>query len=426
MDALRSAVDGVLSTELSALPSVEVTALLTELEVQRRRLEAADQRTVAEVVERGIAGDYARTSPVDLLVNLLRIAPAEAKARVRRAEDLGPRRALTGERLDPLLPLVSAAICEGEISVGHAGVITDCLGRIPSPIAYEALPIAEQLLVEAARHEHPKQLARTAALLLARIDPDGVVPREEEIERRRGFSLAKRADGSAVPGGLWTQELTTMWEAILDSLAAPVPAEDGMADDRTAAERRHDAMAEAAARLLRSGSLPAAGGSPVTVLARTSLTELTNRVGVAVGGHGEQFSITKLLQMSADAHIIPVICNETGGVLAYGRGRRLAARGQRLAMAARDGGCSFPGCNRPAAWTEVHHVRDWIDGGCTDIDNMCLLCRYHHREFAKRGWDVVMQDGVPYWRPPAWIDPERRPVRNSAHHLTDFEFDFAA
>jgi hypothetical protein len=224
----------------------------------------------------------------------------------------------------------------------------------------------------------------------------------------------------------WTAELTEAWEAIFDALAAPVAAEQGMPDDRTAAQRRHDAMLEAAHRLLRSDTLPPAGGSPVTILARTTMKELLDGLGVAIGARGEQFSISKLLQMAADAHVIPVICNEAGGVLAYGRGRRLADRGQRLALAARDGGCCFPGCNRPAAWTEVHHVKDWINGGCTDIDQMCLLCRYHHREFAKRGWEIVMLDGTPHWRPPAWLDPDRIPIRNTTHHLTDFDFGAVA
>jgi hypothetical protein len=118
-----------------------------------------------------------------------------------------------------------------------------------------------------------------------------------------------------------------------------------------------------------------------------------------------------------------VIFNDAGGILAFGRTRRLASKGQRLALVARDGGCCFPGCERPAAWTEVHHIHEWIDGGHTDIDNMCLLCRFHHREFAKRGWEVFMSgDGVPLWIPPSFIDPDRRPIRNTAHHQRDLNF----
>jgi hypothetical protein len=419
---MRAAVDALLAVELSAASGGEVAGVMAELEVERRRLEAVDLRLIAEAGERGLAGDYGRTSTADLLVTLLRVSPAEAKARVGRARDLGPRRALSGELLAPQLPVAAAAVRTGELSAAHVAVITECLERIPAPIAHEVTPIAERMLVEAARHEHPRQLAKTAALLLARVHPDGAEPRDGELERRRDFSLVKRADGSSVPRGFWTPEVTAMWEAIFDSLAAPVPAEDGMADERTPRQRRHDAMADAAMRLLRSGSLPASGGTPVTVLARTSIIELTTGIGVAITGHGNALSIQQLLDMACEAEVIPVVFNEAGGILAYGRGRRLASRGQRLSLVARDGGCSFPGCDRPAAWSGVHHIKPWIHDGCTDIGNMCLLCRYHHREFQRRGWDVVMQDGVPHWLPPPWIDPERRPIRNTAHHLTDFDF----
>ena len=119
---------------------------------------------------------------------------------------------------------------------------------------------------------------------------------------------------------------------------------------------------------------------------------------------------------------MPVVSDETGATLFLGRSQRLATRAQRLALIVRDGGCCFPGCERPAAWCEAHHVIPWQDGGPTDVDNLCLLCRYHHREFERRGWRVEMSDGVPQWIPPPFIDLDRRPVRNTAHHPPDIEF----
>jgi hypothetical protein len=422
VEALSAAVDALIGTQLGSLTAVEVTGLLTGIEAQRRRLEAVDQQLIAEIGERGIAGEYARTSPADLLVNLLRVSPREARARVGRSIDLGPRRAVTGEPLPPIFPTVADAVSAGEISAQHTDVIASALDRISLVAKPEVLPVAEDLLVEAARHEHPTQLAKTAQLLLARLDPDGLEPSEDELERRRGFSLAKLADGSAIPRGRLTAEATALWEAIFDSLAAPNPS-DELPDPRSAAQRRHDALADAAHRLLRSNSLPAAGGAPVTILARTTLTELTDRSGIATTGHGQQLSISRLLAMAGDAQLVQMVCDEFGGVLGYGRERRLASIGQRLALAARDGGCCFPGCDRPAAWTEVHHVIEWIDGGETNLDNLCLLCRFHHRHLQQAGWDVQMTNGVPHWTPPAWQDPHRKPIRNTAHHLTDLTFD---
>ena len=64
----------------------------------------------------------------------------------------------------------------------------------------------------------------------------------------------------------------------------------------------------------------------------------------------------------------------------------------------------------------------WLHGGRTDIDNLVLLCGWHHREFERRGWLVRMSDGVPEWIPPPWLDPAQLPCRNTAHHLPEFEF----
>lgn len=95
------------------------------------------------------------------------------------------------------------------------------------------------------------------------------------------------------------------------------------------------------------------------------------------------------------------------------RHRRLASRGQTIALCARDGGCSFPGCDRPPEWCERHHIIDWADGGETNLDNLTLLCSYHHHQFAARGWTCrINGDRLPEWRPPRWIDPQQRPLMN--------------
>jgi hypothetical protein len=422
VEQLRRGIGALLDTETAVLSGVQLTTLLAEVEAQRRRLDAVDQLLLAEIDRQGLAGEYGRGTTANLLTHLVHVSPGEAQARVARARDLGPRRALTGEPLQPILPATAEAVRAGEISSGHVSVIADCLDAIPAKISHEVSGPAEAFLVEAARNEHPGQLRKTAAMLLARIDPDGIEPREEEVERARGFGLRKYRDGSSTPTGRFTAEVTAMWETVLDSLAAPQSSTDGEPDTRSAEQRRHDAVAEVLSRALRSGTLPASGGVPVTILARTTLAELESGTGIAITSQGTQLSISKLLQMAGDAHILTAVCSVTGGIISYGRKRRLASKGQRLALAARDGGCCFPGCDRPAAWAEVHHIIAWLIGGDTDLANMCLLCRYHHRHFEALGWEVFMQDGMPWWRPPAWLDPDRRPVRNTAHHLDDIQF----
>jgi hypothetical protein len=56
---------------------------------------------------------------------------------------------------------------------------------------------------------------------------------------------------------------------------------------------------------------------------------------------------------------------------------------QRAALAVRDGGGVFPGCERPLAWCEAHHLRHWLQGGPTDLANLALLCLAHHRAVPK-------------------------------------------
>ena len=62
------------------------------------------------------------------------------------------------------------------------------------------------------------------------------------------------------------------------------------------------------------------------------------------------------------------------------------------------------------------------NGGPTDLDNLTLLCGYHHRNFEALGWACQMTDGVPEWLPPRWLDPEQKPIRNTAHHI-EIDFD---
>jgi hypothetical protein len=58
------------------------------------------------------------------------------------------------------------------------------------------------------------------------------------------------------------------------------------------------------------------------------------------------------------------------------------------ALAVRDRGCVFQSCGRPPAWTDAHHVRHWIDGGPTTLENLALLCRRHHRMIHEGGWTL--------------------------------------
>lgn len=67
--------------------------------------------------------------------------------------------------------------------------------------------------------------------------------------------------------------------------------------------------------------------------------------------------------------------------------------GLRRAVIARDGGCAFPGCDRPAHWCDCHHIIYWADGGPTMLDNLILQCRFHHRLVHEGGWTIHRTPG---------------------------------
>jgi hypothetical protein len=420
---LRTAVDALLDADASRPSGSELAALSAAIEVERSRLTAVDQVVIAELDERQLAGDFGRTSTADLLGELSRLSPAEAKARVRAAHDMGPRREFSGAPLAPLFARVADAQRDGLISAAHARVITGCIDTLPSHLAYELAGPVEQFLVEHALHLDPKRLAVAARRLLATVDPDGAAPRDEDQHRRRDYALSQRGDGSWTVGRSVTDDFAAVWGPIIDSMSAPQASEDGIGDDRTPGQRRHDAMVELGARLLRSGWLPDAGGTPVTVLVRVDNEQFETGEGVAVTESGATIGMPAVLRLVDGCELITTAHASNGAVLCLGRTQRLASRAQRRALAARDLGCCFPGCTRPASWCEAHHVIPWLAGGLTDLDNLCLLCRFHHREFERRGWLVRIVDGVPEWIPPPWLDPLQQPRRNTAHHVARFDWE---
>jgi len=116
--------------------------------------------------------------------------------------------------------------------------------------------------------------------------------------------------------------------------------------------------------------------------------------------------------MADEAAINLLLTDATGAILTHRRTKRIATRAQTLALIARDKGCTFPGCDTPPEWCQRHHITAWADGGRTDLDNLTLVCGYHHRAFDRAGWTCTMTNGHPHWTPPTWIDPTRTPRRN--------------
>lgn len=118
---------------------------------------------------------------------------------------------------------------------------------------------------------------------------------------------------------------------------------------------------------------------------------------------GTRVSAETSRRLSCDAGIVKVVREAEGDVLDVGRRTRTVPPALRRALEVRDRGCRFPGCG--LRFTDAHHVEHWADGGETKLENLILLCRFHHRLVHEEGWRVE------FWgkeRRPAFIDPQGR------------------
>jgi hypothetical protein len=172
--------------------------------------------------------------------------------------------------------------------------------------------------------------------------------------------------------------------------------------------------------LLASGDLGKHRGLPVMVIVSTTVEELTDLAGPAATAGGSLLPIRDLIRMAAHAnHYLAVFGDIDDRPLFLGRSKRIASADQRIVLHARDIGCSFPGCTVPGYLTEAHHIREWADGGPTDVDNLTFACPAHHKLAgpAPDQWHTAKGPrSRARWYPPVHLEPRQRPRINRFHH----------
>lgn len=419
--------------DLCALGPARLIDVAQRFEAHRNRLQAVDVLMVEAAGEERIDSYTCSRSLAVALSTALRISRATAKARVARANQLMPQNAFSMGVGTAELPKLAEAVRAGEVTPDQVQVIGVAMKsfRTNPQLSAEESGQAESILVEQAAGLGPDDLRTVAAKLDEVLLPDGALPRDSVAGARRGLVLGpERKDGTHSISGSLTRSAYARLSAVLGPLAAPRPDNDQIGrDERSSVQRMHDALEDAASRLLDSSGLPRSGGTPATVHITIDLDSLLEAIkelqedreggpviaerAAGITSFGNRLSFTEIIRIAEQAKIIPVYTSATQGIVAYGSVRRCASEGQTQALIARDGGCSFPGCDAPPEWCERHHIIPWHLGGRTDLDNLTLVCGFHHREFDKRGWRVVMHQGIPIWIPPAWINPEQTPQRNA-------------
>ncbi|WP_265442411.1 HNH endonuclease signature motif containing protein, partial [Flexivirga meconopsidis] len=149
----------------------------------------------------------------------------------------------------------------------------------------------------------------------------------------------------------------------------------------------------AGARVADGGAVPV--GSAATVLLTMDLKSLTDGIGGATTPTGDVLDAGAARRAACDTDLIPAVLGGPSQPLDVGRRERLVTKGLRAAVVIRDNGCTFPGCDRPPGFCEVHHVTPWWAGGTTSLTNSAMLCCRHHQEVHRHGYTAqVRADGV--------------------------------
>jgi hypothetical protein len=396
----------------------EIIARVRDIETWSRQLYSLSLTGTAELEARGAAFTRGATSTAVFLRQLLRITPEQARRRVADARDVCPRVRLTGQIVEPVLPVAAAALRAGAISDHHLRVVRETVHDLPPHIEEDERGRVETHLVEQAEDYDPTQLGKLARRIRAHIDPDGTLLDERQAVARRELSFSGDLDGTVRLRGRLDAEGAAIVQAVLSPLAAPRPADGaGLKDTRSPARRRADALVDAARMLLNTGTLPTEGGQRPHLAITIPLADLTDQTGTAdLEATGDQITAAAARRTACDATIIPIVLGAHSEPLDIGRASYAVPQPMRRALINRDRGCAFPGCDRPPGWCAAHHILHWVDGGCTALCNLVLLCDAHHCTVHAEEWHITIIDGHPHFTPPRWIDPQQKPLRNTMHN----------
>jgi hypothetical protein len=284
-----------------------------------------------------------------------------------------------------------------------------------------AIAAAEETLVELAREALPRDVRRAVRYLADLADPDGsdAAPLDATgSDPRRYVSLQRSFDGLWDLRGLLDPLQGEALATVLDALERPDPAETPFAAQRTAGQRRADALGNLARRALDAGDAPTVGGHKPHMLMGADLHTLLGEEDAATFvtalRHGGEAPAELARRYAADAKVTAVLSLGPWRVVNVGRTHRSLPAWLRMVFQLTHRHCRGPDCDRKLDWTDAHHIVAWTDGGNTDLNAAIPLCRAHHNLVTTGGWRVAYDadTGVCTWTSPDGRLIHTRPPRN--------------
>ena len=339
-----------------------------------------------------------------------RQGPKRTEEVLRRKALQSPRRARqeieTAQQLKQL-PKTREGLRNGDISHDNARIIA---------AANQRGNINETELVESAKTQSPDKFAATVRKHeQQQSQDDGLSKLEHQQSARFARIRTDRDDGMTVLYARFDPITGAQIESVLSQKMDELWREEQTGQRPTPGQRMADAL-----HILLTGQ-PGSKKNSRSVITRlliiadydTVAAQLTN----ARLADGTPIPAGKLRQLACDAEVLPAIFAGPSQPLDVGRTRRRATTTQRTALLARDGRCI--GCGAKAAWCQSHHIIHWMDGGPTNLDNLCLLCSRCHHKVHDNQWQVVKAPTGKYTlQPPRNHQTRNHKPRTHQHHTT--------
>ena len=320
---------------------------------------------------------------------------------------------------------------QGRITAAQERAIGEAVAELPEEAPEEARrDFSRHLTALAESGASVRALTAAAARELAQADPGRLDRLEEQQQKRRELRVNRAGlDGLSTVGITCEPRLQALLAAVIARFGAPGqciaapedpatgeaagPDDLARSDTRTAGQRAYDALCHVLS--LGLAVEPGATRGVAAIVVRLTPEQLDaveagGQGGLVEADGGSQLSAAQAVSLSGRRSWFLSALRDGREELRRvdvdrGRDRRLASAIQRLVLYAAHGGCTHPGCERPAAGCQAHHVVEWSGGGPTTVSNLALVCPIHH------GWVGVGPDS---WRTvpdparpgrPRWIPP---------------------
>jgi hypothetical protein len=382
MSELRSVLEALRSETLSELPDARIEEDFTELQRAVEQLEVERLRRLSEIERRRIFERDGHLSAAAWLATSFKVTWGSARQSVRVARALEE------------MPETRRAIDDGDISMSAVRILV--MAREADPSAFER---DEAQLVEAALIHSMDDLQRVAAYWRQAVEREHSLDGDDKLREGRrlhasvSFLGMVRVDGDLDPEA--GETLLTALRAVLDAESRSRPQDDL----RTPAQRRADALGEICRQWLDMADRPTVAGERPHVTVTIGAEGLKNTSATTIElDHVGPVDQEAARRLACDASVMRVVMAGRSEPLDVGRRTSVVPPAIRRAVVVRDRTCRFPGCDRPHAWCDAHHIVHWADGGPTALLNLVLMCRRHHRMVHQGGFWLELRDGRPIFR----------------------------